>query len=129
MKVPWKLIILGVAALLIISAIAYGGTGYKMIREWINADQMEIQQDLEREVTRLDEERSQYIKQIAQLKQEKSLLNQQYKVLEGRYINLETQFANIIVPGTPDELVLAFRKRGFNSAIRTLDGRICFTTK
>jgi predicted nuclease with TOPRIM domain len=129
MKVPWKLIILGVAALLIISAIAYGGTGYKMIREWINADQMEIQQDLEREVTRLDEERSQYIKQIAQLKQEKSLLNQQYRVLEGRYANLETQFANIIVPGTPDELVLAFRKRGFSSAIRTLDGRICFATK
>lgn len=129
MKVPWKLIIIGVAALLIISAISSGGTGYKMIREWINADQMEIQQDLEREVTRLDEERSQYIKQIAQLKQEKSLLNQQYKVLEGRYANLENQFANIIIPGTPDDLVLAFRKRGFSSAIRTLDGRICFTTK
>ena len=129
MKVPWKLIILGIAAILIIFTIAYGGTGYKMVREWIIADQMQIQQDLEDEVIRLDKERDQYIKQVALLKQEKSLLNQQYKVLEGRYANLENQFANIIVPGTPDDLVLAFRKRGFVSAIRTLDGRICFTTK
>jgi hypothetical protein len=129
MKVPWKLIILGVGALLIIVVIAYGGTGYKMVSDWIVADQAEIQQELEREVVRLGEEQSQYIKQVAQLKKEKSLLNQQYKVLEGRYANLENQFANIIIPGTPDDLVLAFRKRGFSSAIRTLDGRICFTTK
>lgn len=129
MKFPWKWIIFGICILIVLSAIAYGGTGYKVVKEWLIADQMQIQQDLEKEVTRLDGERDQYIKQVAQLKQEKSLLNQQYKILEGRYANLENQFANIIVPTNPDDLVLAFRKGGFSSATRTSDGRICFTTK
>lgn len=115
MKLSWKWIILTLLVILTLVAISYGGSGYKMARDWILADQAVIQKDLEDEVSKLDKERDFYLKQIAQLQQERTLLNDKYQKLKGKYDQLEAQMVAIIVPTNPDDLVLAFRKRGFKS--------------
>ena len=115
MKIPWKWIILGVGVFIVLLSVAYGGTGYKVMRDWIIADQAIIQQELESEVAKLDVEREGYLKQILQLKQERVKLNNEYQKLKDKYAGLENQMAGIYVPVNPDDLVLAFRKRGFKS--------------
>lgn len=116
MKLPWKWIIFGVIILFALLAIAYGGSGYKIARDWIVADRDSIQRELESDNTRLNKERDQYLRQISQLQQERVRLNGEYRKLKDKYDALEDQMVHIIVPIDPNELVLAYHKRGFKSA-------------
>jgi len=112
----WKWIIFGALTLFALLAIAYGGTGYKMVRDWIVGDQAIIQRELENEVTRLDNERSTLLKELSKVKAERIRLNGEYQKLKDKYAQLEYQMGEIIVPTDPNDLVLAFRKSGFKSA-------------
>lgn len=116
MKLPWKWIIFGTLILFALLAITYGGTGYKMARDWIVGDQAIIQRELEAEVTRLDNERSSLLKELSKVKAERLRLNGDYQKLKDKYAQLEHQMGEIIVPTDPNDLVLAFRKRDFKSA-------------
>jgi peptidoglycan hydrolase CwlO-like protein len=116
-KNHWKLILLGVGVVLVVCAIAFGGTGYKVMKDWIASDINANLKQVQSQVDQLNQERDSYLKQISKLQDERTRLNGDYQKLKDKYAALETQMANISVPTDPDALVMAFRNKGFKSAV------------
>ena len=91
------------------------GTGYKMVREWLQRDQTQIEENLKRQLSQIQSERDGYKKQLVALKAQRNQLNTEYEQLKEKYALLEKKFAAIPVPDNPDSLVNAFRERGFRA--------------
>ena len=115
----WKTIL--VFAVLIL--VGFGVWAYerkmreKKIQE-IVTEQAVIQTDLENEVEKLDQERTEYIKQIAAIKLKVNGLNKERDELKGKLNEIESRLANIPVPRDLSGLSEKFKGRGFNPVLR-----------
>jgi len=112
MKLSWKIVIIGAGILLLAYGVVWGYKQYSFYKEKaaISEQQEEIQKDLEKADIEHIRTEDDLRKQLA----EKERL---VDVLDKENTRLENQIANIVVPSDPNDLVNAFHKRGFRSAI------------
>lgn len=113
MKIPWKLIIFILLALLAIALIAYGGSGYKAVRDLLVSGENEIQDTLVKEVEKTDQKLTEVYQEISKNKIE-------IAKLKANRTGLEKEKINIVVPANISDLVVAFNRKGFRARARSV---------
>lgn len=95
--------------------VAFVIFGYINDRTWLNKYKgiVKDKADLEVEVT---DEIQKILAEKAQLKKELDALKASRKVLVNEDEKYKEQLSQIYVPANPNELVVAYRKRGFSTA-------------
>jgi protein subunit release factor A len=112
MKLSWKIILIGGGFLLLISGVVWGYKQYSFYKEKaaITEKQEEIQDELEKADIN-------HIRTEDDLRRQLMEKERLVDVLDKENARLENQIANIVVPSDPNDLVDAFHRRGFRSAI------------
>ncbi len=107
----WKTILIAIVSIILIVGIVFAYKEYKFLKA--KADITEQQETLNSQLQQANIEHSKNEDQLRkQLADKERLLS----LLEKRYSDLEKKLSNIVVPTNPNDLVNAFRAKGFKSA-------------
>lgn len=120
LKANWKAIGVlagvGVLALWLTSQASTIGKIWKVATEGIQADQKWVEEDLVKEINRLDGEREALLKKIALLQTDKEKLRAENAALDTQKCELEAKLAGLVVPASVPDIVTGFREQGLGSA-------------
>lgn len=116
--IKWVLIGVGVLVLVGVVFARPDRKLFEMVKEELIKDQKEIQEGLEKEVERLNQETGKYLSEIERLKGERDVIKKENGRLQGKIMEIEEKLAAVEanIPRDPDRLVDKFRTLGFGSA-------------
>jgi hypothetical protein len=120
----WAWVLVGLAVLYlfnIASGSLYSRKLWNMLHDQIVQEDKAIQEELEKEVTRLDEREKELIQENARIKQQLASAQEEKRILLGRLHEIETQLdtvASNLPPSTDlDGLAERFKKRGYSPVV------------
>lgn len=120
LKNNWKaigiLVLIGLVCLWGLSKAETAARIWKVAMEGIQHDQAWIQEDLVKEINRLDGEREALLKKIALLQTDKEKLRAENAALDSQKCELEAKLASLVVPVSVPDIVSGFREQGLGSA-------------
>jgi cell division protein FtsB len=116
----WKLFLIVVLAVVLLfwinSKAQLSSRLWKMVVTEIKDDQKWIEEDLVKEINRLDGEREQLLKKIALLQTDKAKLKDQNALLDTAKCALEAKLTSLFVPTAVPDIVIGLREQGLGSA-------------
>ena len=118
----WVFIALAILYLFnVASGSIYSRKLWNMVHDQIAAEDRAIREELEKEVTRLDEREKELIHENARIKKQLAATQEEKRVLLGRLHEIETQLDAIdstLPPSTDlDALAERFKKRGYSPVV------------
>ncbi len=124
-RFPWWAWVLMALAILYLFNVASGSIYtrklWNMVHDQIAAEDRAIQEELEREVSRLDQREKELIQENARIKKQLAAAQEEKRVLLGRLNEIETQLnavASNLPPSTDlDALAERFKKRGYSPVV------------
>ena len=121
-KIYWKLILIGIAALLVAYGFSsHGWREYQTYKEAqaIRAGQEEIIADLEKAEETIGQERDALLKEKFALEEKRASLEGERKALNERICALENRLIAINIPVDPAGLTQFWQDRGFRPVLRS----------
>lgn len=120
LKANWKAIGvlagIGVLALWLTSQASTIGKIWKVATEGIQEDRAWVEEDLVKEINRLDGEREALLKKIALLQTDKEKLRAENAALDSQRCELEAKLGSLVTPADVPGVVDALREQGLGSA-------------
>jgi cell division protein FtsB len=116
----WKIILAVVLVVILLfwinSKAQVASRLWQMIFTDIKEDQKWIEEDLVKEINRLDGEREALLKKIALLQTDKAKLHDQNALLDTAKCALEAKLTSLFVPSAVPDIVVGLREQGLGSA-------------
>ncbi len=120
----WAWVLVGLAILYLFnmaSGSLHSRKLWNMLHDQIVQEDKAVQEELEKEVTRLDQREKELIQENARIKQQLAAAQEEKRMLVGRLHEIEIQL-NVVASNLPpstdlDALAERFKKRGYTPAV------------